>query len=326
MRKHLVIIVTVLLAFISCEETAKEKQAMLPASSGNINNLQIVIDDALWAGEVGETLRKYFAATIVGLPQEEPLFNINQLPSKSFEGFTQKNRLFLYVEKGDEKKYEMLEDYYAKPQNGIFISGKSNQELIQLIEEKADEMIQSFQKTEIKEKQRRMSLSLFNTKSVEDSLGVTFIMPSAYRMGKLTNNFAWLRKDIRSGDLNLLIYEMPINHFQNDSTRIQDIITMRDSIGKTHIPGPVENSYMITEKAYSPYLFESEVNGKFAYQTKGTWEVHNFFMAGPFTNYIIRDEKNNRNLVIEGFTFAPSIDKRDYQFELEAIIQSFKFK
>lgn len=322
--KKLLFLFLLTVTFSSCEKTKEQRQAMLPTSSGNINNLQIVIDDELWEGEVGESLRKHFAATVYGLPQEEPLFSINQLPLGSFEGFTQKNRIFLYVKKGEQKQYRTSSDYYARPQNGIFISGNTNEELIQLIEEKADEMINSFQKTEIKEKQRRMSLSLFNTKNVKDSLGVSFIAPSVYREATLTGNFAWLRRDLRSGDMNLLIYEMPLNHFQNDSTRTQDIINMRDSIGKAHIRGRLENSYMITEKAYAPYFFVSEIDNKFAYQTKGTWEMYNFFMAGPFVNYIIRDEKNNRNLVVEGFTFAPSIDKRDFQFELDAIIQSMK--
>jgi len=83
---------------------------------------------------------------------------------------------------------------------------------------------------------------------------------------------------------------------------------------------------MITEEAYAPYLFTTEIDGKFAYETKGTWEVKNNFMAGPFVNYAIKDSINNRILVIEGFTFAPSIGKRDYQFELEAIIKSVQFK
>lgn len=323
--KKLFYLLLLIFVFISCEETKEQRQAMLPSSSGNINNLQIVIDNELWVGEVGESLRKHFAATVEGLPQDEPLFSISQLPPDSFEGFTQRNRIFLYVKKGEDKQYRPSIDYYAKPQNGIFISGNTDEELLELIDEKAAEIIKSFHKTEMKEKQRRMSLSLFDTKPIKESLGVSFIAPSVYRVGKLTDDFVWLRKDIRSGDLNLLIYEMPLNHFQNDSTRMRDIIKMRDSIGKAHIPGPVDNSYMITEMAYAPYLFETEVNGKFAYQSKGTWEVYNFFMAGPFVNYIIRDEKNNRNLVVEGFTFAPSIDKRDYQFELESIIQSLKF-
>jgi hypothetical protein len=47
-------------------------------------------------------------------------------------------------------------------------------------------------------------------------------------------------------------------------------------------------------------------------------------MAGPFVNYAIRDIKNNRYLLIEGFTYLPSKAKRDHMFELEAIINSAK--
>ncbi|WP_229741242.1 DUF4837 family protein [Planktosalinus lacus] len=312
--------------FISCEDSKSDRQAMLPTSSGNINNLQVVIDDDLWSGEVGETIRSHFAATVEGLPQEEPLFTINQLPLNSFEGFTQKHRNFLYVKKGEQMQYKPTTDHYAKPQTGIFISGNSNEELIGLINDKASEMISSFRETEIKEKQRRMSLALLEVKPLKDSLKVSLTMPSVYRIAKLSSDFAWLRKDIRTGDLNILIYEMPLDAFQNEETRMQEIISMRDSIGKKHIHGTVEGSYMITEKAFAPYLFETKVNDRFAYQAKGTWELYNFFMAGPFVNYIIEDKPNNRYLVIEGFTFAPSINKRDYQFELESIIHSIKFK
>ena len=49
-------------------------------------------------------------------------------------------------------------------------------------------------------------------------------------------------------------------------------------------------------------------------------------MSGPFINYWIEDEVNNRFLVAEGFVFAPSVEKRAYVFELEAIIQSISFQ
>ncbi len=41
-----------------------------------------------------------------------------------------------------------------------------------------------------------------------------------------------------------------------------------------------------------------------------------------FINYAIRDEENERYLIIEGFTYAPSMEKRNLQFELESIIKS----
>ena len=44
------------------------------------------IDDNLWNGEIGDSIRKKFAAPVDGLPQEEPLFTLNQYPTKVFEG------------------------------------------------------------------------------------------------------------------------------------------------------------------------------------------------------------------------------------------------
>ena len=68
------------------------------------------------------------------------------------------------------------------------------------------------------------------------------------------------------------------------------------------------------------------MSGITSFETKSTWEVKDAFMAGPFINYAIEDEVNNRLLVIEGFVFAPSMGKRDYIFELESIIKSIQFK
>ena len=47
-------------------------------------------------------------------------------------------------------------------------------------------------------------------------------------------------------------------------------------------------------------------------------------MAGPFVNYMIQDTLNKRMLVVEGFVFAPTANKRDYMFELNTIINTLK--
>jgi hypothetical protein len=83
---------------------------------------------------------------------------------------------------------------------------------------------------------------------------------------------------------------------------------------------------MITEKAYRPYFYKTQRKGRLTYITKGTWEVANDFMAGPFVNYMIRDTLKNRWMVVEGFSFAPSSSKRDQMFELNAIIDAVEFK
>jgi len=83
---------------------------------------------------------------------------------------------------------------------------------------------------------------------------------------------------------------------------------------------------MITEDAYAPFIFKTIIDNKPTIETKGIWELENDFMSGPFINYAIEDKVNNRYLVIEGYVFAPSVNKRDYMFELESIIRSARIK
>ena len=45
-----------------------------------INTIAVIIDDQLWKGEVGDSIRNKFASPVIGLPEEEPLFTINQFP------------------------------------------------------------------------------------------------------------------------------------------------------------------------------------------------------------------------------------------------------
>lgn len=324
MKKLLLIMLSVSL-LTSCGDGSKSKR-IVSASSGNINNLQVIIDSELWLSRIGDELREVFSAEVVGLPQQEPLFSIRQMPPVVFTGFATKNRTILKIERDKPADTKFLKDVYATPQAVVVISGNSAKEIIAEINKHAERIISTFKATEIKEKQRRMAKSLLKDKSIEETLGITIKPPSAYRIAKQEGNFFWLRRDIDNGDANLMIYEMPLDAVSDGENAINDIIKMRDSIGKVHIPGPIEGSYMITEEAYTPFLNTTIIDNKPAFETKSTWEVKDAFMAGPFVNYAVKDEVNNRLIVLEGFVFAPSKSKRDYIFELEAIIRTLKIK
>ena len=114
---------------------------------------------------------------------------------------------------------------------------------------------------------------------------------------------------------------MPIT---SQPTTLEKVIKIRDSIGKEFVPGRNEGSYVITEKAYEPYFNKIKIKNLTAFKTKGTWEVVNDYMAGPFLNIIVEDTKNERFVVFEGFVFSPSDRKREYMVEVEAIIKSLK--
>ena len=323
MKKISILVISILI-LISCKESG-ESERIISDSSGNINNLSVVVENELWKGEIGEAIRTYLAAPVHGLPQEEPLFSISQMPPEAFSGFSRKNRTFLKIEKGKPAAIKIANDAFATPQKGIVISGETNEEIINLIEENSEEIIKAFKATEITEQQRRIAKSLEDDAILEKELGVSLDFPTAYRYAKKKDDFFWIRKDIPNGSMEILVYEVPMSTIEKDTNVIGNIIAMRDSIGKANIPGPVEGSdkdYMITEAAYAPYLFESEIDDKFAYETRGTWEVTNAFMAGPFLNYAVRDEENDRYVILEGFSFEPSASKRDNMFELEAILKS----
>jgi hypothetical protein len=42
-----------------------------------------------------------------------------------------------------------------------------------------------------------------------------------------------------------------------------------------------------------PYFFKTKVNSLNAFETRGTWEVVNDYMAGPFLNYYIKDSQSD---------------------------------
>lgn len=322
--KKVAVLALALMVLLACDNTGDKR--LLSSSSGNINSLSVVIDNELWEGSVGESVRKVLAAPVYGLPQEEPLFSLRQMPPQVFTDFATKNRTVLKIESGKAADTKFLKDAFAKPQKLILVTGMSSKEIIDQIETNAEAIVSAFKTEELKEKQRRIRISLHKNNSIEEKMGLSIRFPSVYRIAKEEDNFYWIRKDIRTGSMNLMVYEMPLDAISKDENAITDIIKMRDSIGKAHIPGPVEGSYMITEAAYTPYLNQTIIDNKPTLETKSTWEVKNAFMAGPFINYIIEDKTNNRLVVAEGFTFAPSIEKRNQIFELEAIIRSIKIK
>ncbi|RAK23706.1 uncharacterized protein DUF4837 [Flavobacterium aquaticum] len=324
--KKLAVFTFVALSFLSCKETSKEEtQAILSESNGKINNVSIIIDDNLWNGEIGDSIRKKFAAPVDGLPQEEPLFTLNQYPTKVFEGFVRKSRNIIVVKKGKEAAFVSNTNKFAKPQNIFFISGTDTEDVLNVLEEKSAEIIKTIKASEIIENQIRMKKSLVSDAQLQKKFGISLQIGFGYKYDMVKDNFVWLRKEFTSGYNSILVYQVPIDKVENGGDIITNIITMRDEIGKANIHGTLPNTWMITEAAYAPYLFDVTVAGKKTYLTKGTWELKNDFMAGPFVNYAIKDTKNNRYLILEGFTYNPSKSKRDLVFELEAIIQSVKF-
>lgn len=314
------------LAFLSCKES--KNQNYLPTSIGAINSLVAVIDNELWKGSVGDSIRKHFAAPVVGMPMDEPLFTIDQIDPKFFTGSIRNTRSVLYVMKDSLNKAHIKTDMYATPQRVGVIKGTTEAEIVEKIDTKANEIITSFRSMEIEAAQLRFERSLNKEGVLEEKFGVSLKLPSMYKVGKQEENFVWIDRNIKKGTANIIVYEMPANSFSNDSTLVRDIVAMRDSVGAKYIPGPDVTgkvTHMRTEPAYAPAIFPTEIGGLKGVEVRGIWDIKNYPMAGPFLTYILNDKKNNRKLVMEGFVFAPATEKRNDMFELEAILKTLRF-
>jgi hypothetical protein len=316
-------ILSVLLASIVLLSCGKaEEKRYVSSSSGDINSIVVVADNLLWENNVGDAIRDVLAASVDGLSKEEPQFSMSQMPTEVFSGFAKKNRTVLKIEKGKEAATQIARDAYARPQTLVVISGQNNAEIIDQININSGKIINAFKATELKERQRRTSKSLFNDTPLKEKLGVSLKFPTAYRIAKSEDGFFWIRRDIKKGNVDLLVYEIPLSSIRKQDSAVIDIIRVRDSVGKIHIEGALEGSYMATEPAFTPVISNVIVDNKPTFETRGIWDLKNAFMSGPYINYAIEDKVNNRYIIAEGYVFAPSIAKRDYVFELESIIKS----
>jgi len=311
----------IFITLLSCDD--KNNGITLQKSAGRINHVILVIENDLWKGEVGDSLRDIIASPILGLPQEETQFSISQVPPKTFSRLFQKNRNILLVGISEKEDYIIKKDIFAKPQITLNILGKDINSLLQLIQEHKEDIISVFKESDLKVYQKKITKEYHNIDSLKTlkKLNIRLRVPKSYALVDDTSDFLWFRQDIPKGSMNIIAYTLPL--LDKDSI-VNNISEARNTIGKKYIPGQFDGTFMITEAAYTPFTKETKVNGKMAYETRGKWEVKGDFMAGPFLNYTVVDKTNNRLLVVEGFTFAPSVKKRDYMFELEAILKTLK--
>tara|TARA_B100001175_G_scaffold237169_1_gene203511 strand:+ start:231 stop:1208 length:978 start_codon:yes stop_codon:yes gene_type:complete len=320
-KKNFLIILSWML-FISCQSDSSK--AYVPESNGNINSLTVVMNNSLWEGSLGSNIKKYLMEPYEGLPFDEPKYDLYYIQPSIFKGFARSSRNIIVFRKDtSDQGFKLIKNLWARPQITALITGEDEEVMNFYFDENKDLLLRSISENERIEKIRRMRKSLNDDPQLEDRLGINLSFPDAYSTVKDTTNFVWIEKQVVKGHLNIIAYTLPLNI---DLKKIEERIpAIRDSIGKIYVPGRVPGSYMITERAYLPYYYKTKVNNLEAILTKGTWEVQNDFMAGPYINYIIKDTINKRNIVIEGFSFAPTESKRDYMFELNTIITTMKF-
>lgn len=322
--KRIVLILLIAFSLQSCNNSG---EVILQNSIGKVNKALVVTNSSIWLSEVGEELKNRLEYVMDGLPQPEKAMSLGQVAPHGFNTMMKNSRNILVIEEADSAVFNIQRNKFAKPQTIIYVSAKDRKGLLEMVKKHSDDIKMVFNNADIKQQQR-----VFAAKRLDDSkyktlqnLNISLTIPETYRTVDDTGEFLWLRQHHNSGiargagNSNILVYSLPLDKEVLD---VNNVITMRDSIGQKYIPGSKEGMYMITEAARESVTKETKVNGLTSFETRGTWEVKNDFMAGPYINYAMVDKAHNRLLVVEGFVYAPSIEKREFVFELEAIAKS----
>lgn len=325
--KKIVVLIALLVVSISC----KEQKRIYLESNGRMNHLLLVIDNSDWNGEVGAKLKDIIKTPVLGMPQEEFQFDVSQVAETSFGKMFKASRNVLIIREDSVRSFQSQRNVYAKPQQMVKITGTDEADLIDMLEKNREKIINTFKDFDLQNVQESHIGNLYNDGHFKTltNLGIAIKIPKMFRTVDDTGEFLWLRQHLSGGiakgdgSSNILVYSIPMP--EDKINLVSTISHMRDTIGKKYIPGRKENMFMITEKAITPVVKQILLDQKNAYATYGKWEVYNDFMAGPFLNYAIEDVKNNRWIVLEAFVYAPSVDKRDYMFEVEAVLKTIRF-
>lgn len=353
--KPYIVTIFMTLFALSCGQDMPKQLRSVPTAYGPINQLVIIMDQDMWDGPVGDTLRYYYSSAYPILPQPESIFDLRhftptdlnkELLRKELRNYfivanlnddTSETTQLVAGDLGQEKIRKAKEipqefnttvgkDKWAKGQLVIYQFGNSEDELMQNLKNNFPAIKKRVNKADKEKIDASVYLDGENQslkREVKEKFGINIRIPSDYIGAISKDNFMWMRREIPEVSSNIIISKYSYKD-QSQLTR-EGIKAIRDSLGRTFISSELPNTYVRVNDIDLPlFVSQTNINGNFAIEARGIWEVVNDFMGGPFISYLILNAKTNELIFIDGFVYAPGKDKRNYMQYLEHIINTTK--
>ncbi|WKW46570.1 DUF4837 family protein [Myroides sp. JBRI-B21084] len=320
--------ILILSLIVGCSKNQQETVTSMQASFGNRNELVLVIDDSLWVGNLGDSIRAHFAQPIFEDVSSEPIFDLIQLDPNIFTQRAKKARNIVLFSVQTQHEFLLQKSVYATPQNFFFLRAKTKNDLLKLFKSKADSITSVFKAAELNEEMHKVvRTSTKDLSELKDFFGCTLKVPNAYHLQvKSEFPFLWYQKDLPSGNVNLILYEFPITEIENQKAPLEDhLLQARNYMGKKFLKTAKDSAYLTTNTFQNPKITTETILQMPAYKITGNWETVNDYLKGPFVCYAIKDEYYQRYLFIEGFVNNPLKNNRDQILEIEAIIKTINF-
>lgn len=323
---------------------------------GEIGDLAVFTDEFTWAKH-GHLIDSVFAQAIPGMAGVEPFFEVRKSHEGRFEDYFKKNyNLFIILQRdrwptvkhlfGAEMQTKIEEkfrsdgitvfkatDVWARPQEVHFVLVPNEEVLQESLKSKKASFLNQALETE----RKTTATTLIDLHPEKDTFlmdmlekkGYGVRMPVSYRVGLESETCIGISRYMNAKKLGLYLYDE--EYESKDQFSSDYIISRRNSVLKNHIKGSDRAdsipTFMSTD-TLNVKLFrrQMELNGYYAIETRGWWEMENDFMAGPFVNYTIHCPKLNKVVTLDGNVFAPSHDKNKLIRQLEIIAATFTEK
>ena len=297
-------------------------------STGKTNELLVVVNnETLHKGHVGSVISEFFGQILTGLPQPEKTFDVAFIYEPGFgQMFKTHHNIFIVDINAsfDKPVIETHSDLWAKPQRIIKMTVHDEATFFEEFEEKKESFMMYFNVNE-----RRRAAQAFGSiedlkikKFITKKFDLNILIPKNFYVAKEQQNFVWIRREGQEFSQGILIYTIP---YHDTSVFPDEIIKLRDRMTKDNVLGPSEGSFMRVSMVEPPESHRIEFNGMFAVEMRGMWELDGDFMGGPFINYTVLDEQNQRIVTVDGFVYYPNKDKKNLTRQLESLIYTLSF-
>ncbi len=323
---------------------------------GDVGDVVFVVESRLWNTALKDTVDYYFQSPFLLLPQPEPVFDVkhftmNQILSRPIRKKFRTMVLLANMSELDTKEAKMaikdlgrerVDELLTNPEMG-FATGKSKWADEQLIvyvlansqEDLERSIIRNFPKIAAKIRQhdqpRRHERAFHNghnkpaEKMLKDTFGIEMEIPSDYITSAVRNeNLIWMRKETPKLSSSILVGKIP---YRRESQLNADSLQVYlNAFGRKYIASSADSSYFVINDHDLP-LIKSKVNlnGHYAVENRGIWELERDFMGGPFISYLLQNpNKADQLLLVAGFVYAPQKKKKVFMEHLEEIIRTVK--
>lgn len=319
-----------LTSFSSCvdEKGSEIKKARSVGGSSEI--LMVTQNDEQWNGQMGQSVRDFFEQEQYGLPQPEKNFKVAHINLDALNDMFKKHRNLIIAKIDKDIKNPLVEtqrNLDSEPQFVIRITASSPESWVRAFETQKDGLKLIFDDNERKRFQeyfRPMTDSKL-VAQLKNKFGISMNVSEGYVIAANGDNCVWLLKRGEDKDMSFVIYELPYK--DTADLNLNNIIKVRDSIVQKYIPGPIDGSYMTTDKEFVKPVSKAlpDFPAGYAVETRGMWNVVGDFMAGPFVSYSIVDPTSSKIVTAEGWIYYPNKEKRDLLRQQESILYSLKF-